>query len=135
MYAPTIFKMPERILPMERRNAMVSRRIENAQGLMLSIKAATATRGKSHCPSLLKPQSADVPKLPDLKNNIVLKNRTANETRMKNLLAMLRSNISGKPEHQGLPRIIFYNYFPLNSAYSRGSVRRRVKHDLNHRLC
>src|SRR3989338_1315825 len=52
-----------RNLPKLNRKAMVKSKTEKAQGLMLSIKEATTTKGKSHLPSLLICQIKPVLKL------------------------------------------------------------------------
>src|SRR3972149_3967361 len=56
----------DRNLPMLKRNAIVRIRIENAQGLMLSMSAAATTSGRSHLPSSDQFQSAVVPIFPAL---------------------------------------------------------------------
>ena len=51
------------------RKAIVRSKIENAQGLILSMIADTPTSGSSHVPSLLMLHNVFVPKPVDFKNN------------------------------------------------------------------
>src|SRR3990172_12300462 len=91
----------DRIFPMLSRNAMVSRRIENAHGLMLSMSAATAMSGSSHFPPSLKFHSAVVPMFSALKNQTSANSTRQNAIRIESfLLIWLWGDNRGKSEFQ-----------------------------------
>lgn len=73
---------------MPNRNAIVKIGIEKAQGLMLSISAATMTSGRSHFSSFDQLQSAVVPVLPALNKITDPTSSTLNPMSNKSLLVI-----------------------------------------------
>src|SRR3989344_7824612 len=132
MYIPPIFKIPERAFPIEKRKAIVRRRIENAQGLTLSIRAATPTRGRRNFPSPLMLQSVAVPTFPPLKKITDPKSKTASAIRIANfLLIFLRGYRGAKLKLDSLTGVVLDDYYALNFPYSGGAVRRGLENDLD----
>ena len=73
------------------KNAIVSSKIEKAQGLMLSIIAETPTRGSSHVPSLLIFHNVFVPIFVAFKKNTVPARTTPIMISVISFLFMIRA--------------------------------------------
>src|SRR3989344_7882599 len=128
-------KMPARIWPKLKRNAMVSKRIEKAQGLIESIKAAMPTNGSIHFPPSDQFHKISVPFEPKRKNRINTARTTANTTKTANLeFIKLRFNQRAYFQINSRAVTRFYRDHSANRAYSRWPVRRRVKLNRNYRL-
>jgi len=81
------------------RKAMVSSKIEKAQGFTLSMSAATPTSGNSHRPPSLALQSAAVPALPNLNSATVTASKRPAATMSVSLRSMAsRLDIGGETD-------------------------------------
>src|SRR3989344_4470576 len=109
MYEPPIRRIPERILPRVKRNAMVSKRIEKAHGLIESISAAMPTKGSIHFPPFDQFHKSSVPFEPKRKNRINTARITAKTIKTANLeFIKLRFNQCRYSQIKPRPVACFY---------------------------
>src|SRR3989344_6314528 len=135
MYEPPIRRIPERILPRVKRNAMVKRRIEKAHGLIESISAAMPTKGSIHFPPFDQFHKSSVPFEPKRKNRINTARITAKTINAINL-EFINLRLNQRFYFQVNSRAVtrFYRDHSANRPDSRRPVRRGVKLNRNYRL-
>src|SRR3989304_10193315 len=114
------------------RKAMVSSRIEKAQGLTLSMSAATPTSGSSHLPPSLTPHSAVVPKLANL-NTMT---SASSDTPAATMRVSFRSigsgrNVGGEVEFDRPAGVAFNGDDSLRGSQPRRTVRGRIEGHAN----